>query len=374
MPWISRSCSTLNRGEIRRLLSRTHGCPAPRWPQASVVRWYIPCFEIGLRYLIFLGLFLGAAVLPLIATDDSGLRKVSLRLDWYPQAENGGYFCALAEGYYRKAGLDVQIIPALTKATVEPAVALGKSEFGLSTTDRVLMARSHNLPIVAVLASMEHDPTAIMFHAESPIKDFPDLEGHVIAAPPGVAWLPYLVRRYHFQHVGETPHSFENATFMRSPDYIEEILVTAEPYFMELNKVKVRWLLIMDSGCDPYHTLITSESLIARDPALVRAFVTASREGWRHYLVDPKAADAEIIRENPEMTQGQLDFSRQALIDGHFVDGFAARHEDVGVITEQRFESQYQLLRSIGLLDHDFDFRPAFTTDFLTSFAVPSNH
>ncbi len=301
-----------------------------------------------------------------LASGDPALRKVSLRLDWYPQAENGGYFCALAEGYYRKAGLDVEILTAPTHGTVEPLVAFGKSEFGLSTTDRVLMARSHGVPIVAVLASMEHDPTAIMVHAESPIKDFPDLEGHVIAAPPGVIWLPYLIHRYGLKHVGEIPHTFENATFIHSPDYIEEILVTAEPYFMRLNNVKIRYLLIMNSGCDPYHTLITSESLIDRDPALVQAFVEASREGWRHYLVDPKTADAEIIRENPEMTQGQLDFSRQALIDGHFIDGFTAKGEDVGLMTTQRFESQYRLLRSIGVLDHDFAFDSALTTNFLS--------
>ena len=293
------------------------------------------------------------------------MRKVSLQLDWYPQAENGGYYCALAEGYYRKAGLDVNIIPAVLKSTVEPAVALGKVEFGLSTTDRVLMARNHGVPIVAVLASMEHDPTAIMVHAESPIKDFPDLEGHVIAAPPGVIWLPYLIHRYQFKHVGEIPHTFENATFIRSPAYIEEILVTAEPYFMALNNIKIRYLLIMNSGCDPYHTLITSDAVLARDPAMVRAFVEASREGWRHYLTDAKATDAAIIQANPEMTQGQLDFSRKALIDGHFVDGFAEKGEDVGLMTEQRFESQYKLLRSIGVLDHDIDFRAAFTTQFL---------
>jgi NitT/TauT family transport system substrate-binding protein len=300
------------------------------------------------------------------ATADPALRKVSLTLDWYPQAENGGYFCALAEGYYRQAGLDVDILTAPSKGTVEPLVAFGKSEFGLSTTDRVLMARNHGVPIVAVMASMQHDPTAIMVHAESPIKDFPDLEGHVIAAPPGVIWLPYLVHRYGLKHVGEIPHTFENATFIHSPDYIEEILVTAEPYFMALHDVKIRYLLIMNSGCDPYHTLITSESVIARDPALVRAFVAASREGWRRYLVNPKAADAAIIRANPEMTQGQLDFSRLALIDGHFVDGFAAKGEDVGLMTVPRFESQYKLLRSIGVLDHDFAFDTALTTEFLT--------
>ncbi len=293
------------------------------------------------------------------------LRKVTLRLDWYPQAENGGFFCARAEGLYRAAGLDVDIVPAVTTTTVEPVVALGKAEFGLSTTDRLLMARGHGLPVVAVMASMEHDPTAIMMHAESPVKDFPDLDGHAIAAPPGVVWLPYIIHRYNLKHVGEIRHTFENSTFVHDPNYIEEILVTAEPYFMQQNHVAIRYLPIMDSGCDSYRLLISSEKLIADDPALVRAFVEASCEGWRRFLTNGSSTFAEVKRANSETTQGQFDFSRQAMIDGHFVEGFATKGEAIGQLTEARFDAQYALMRSIHVLDHDFDFHPAFTTAFL---------
>jgi NitT/TauT family transport system substrate-binding protein len=315
--------------------------------------------------LLFANLAFAAIFSPAFA--DAPLRHVTLRLDWYPQAENGGYFCALAEGYYRRAGLDVEILPASSNSTVEPAVALGKAEFGLSNTDRVLLARSHGLPLVAILASMEHDATAVMLHAESPVKAFPDLEGQTVAVPPGASWFPFLVHKYHFTKIREIPLTFENETFVHSPNYIEECLVTAEPYFMGLHGVKIRTLLIMDAGCDPYRVLMTSDAEIAKEPALVGAFVAASREGWRHYLTDPAAADAEIKKRNQEMTQGQLDFSRQAMIADHFVDGFADRHEEVGLLTEQRFHDQYQLLRSIGILDHDFDFHPAFATQFLTT-------
>jgi NitT/TauT family transport system substrate-binding protein len=302
---------------------------------------------------------------------DPAPRKVTLQLSWYPEAENAGYICAWAEGYYQKAGLDVTILPVASHTAVEPSVAIGKIEFGLSNTDRVLTARSHGAPLVAILASMEHDPTAALMHAESPVKTFADLEGHTVAVPPGASWFPFLVHKYHFTRAREIPHTFEQATFIHSPDYIEECLITEEPYFMALHHVPIRTLLIKDAGCDPYTLLVTSDSLIARDPALVRTFVEASRAGWRRYLVDSTATDAEIRRRNPEMTQGQLDFSRKALIDGHFIDGVAADGEDVGQISNQRFHSQYDLLRSIAILDHDFDYRTAFTTQFLGP--VPQN-
>ncbi|SRR5258708_18633297 len=42
---------------------------------------------------------------------DPALKKVTLLLDWYPEAENAGYFYALTHGLYAQAGLDVQISP-----------------------------------------------------------------------------------------------------------------------------------------------------------------------------------------------------------------------------------------------------------------------
>src|SRR5258708_8847147 len=40
-----------------------------------------------------------------------GLRRVVLQTDWFPQAEHGGFYQALAKGFYREAGLTVEIRP-----------------------------------------------------------------------------------------------------------------------------------------------------------------------------------------------------------------------------------------------------------------------
>ena len=81
------------------------------------------------------------------------LKKVTLLLDWYPEAENAGYFYALTHGLYTHAGLDVQISPVGPNASVEPQVALGKYDFGLGSSDQVLIARSRGIPLVMVMGS-----------------------------------------------------------------------------------------------------------------------------------------------------------------------------------------------------------------------------
>jgi ABC-type nitrate/sulfonate/bicarbonate transport system substrate-binding protein len=86
---------------------------------------------------------------------DPALKKVSLLLDWYPEAENAGYFYALTHGLYAKAGLDVEISPKGPNASVGPQVALGKYDFGLDSSDEVLIARARGIPLVMLMGARE---------------------------------------------------------------------------------------------------------------------------------------------------------------------------------------------------------------------------
>ena len=67
---------------------------------------------------------------------------VRLFLNWYPEAEHGGYYAALVHGFYRDAGLDVEIVKGGPSAPVVPQVDGGQMEFGISTADGLLLARA----------------------------------------------------------------------------------------------------------------------------------------------------------------------------------------------------------------------------------------
>ncbi len=124
---------------------------------------------------------------------NSGLTPVKLQLDWYPQPEHGGFFTAALQGYYKAEGLDVTLVPVSPYNSVAQLVAGGKADFGLGSSDQILEWDSNGLPLIAVAATMQHDPQAIMVHENSPVHDFKDLEGHTVAALPGATWLKYVV-------------------------------------------------------------------------------------------------------------------------------------------------------------------------------------
>ena len=292
------------------------------------------------------------------------LKKIHFQLDWYPDAERGGYICAAVNGYYRAAGLDVDILPASPGVGTFTVLLSGRADLCMAPGDQMLISRAQGLPLVAVMATMEHDPQAVMVHADSPVKTFADLSGRALAVSPGVSWFRYIAQKYHLTYIRELPVNFGVASFLVDPNYIQQVFVTSEPYVCEQQHVKVRTLLIKDSGCDPYRVVATTDQFLARDPAAVQAFVTASIHGWKTYLADPAATDAEIRRENPEMTQGLLDFSRSTLIAGNFVTGDPAKGEAVGRLDPARFTAQYKILRGLGIIPADYNYSTAFTTKF----------
>ena len=290
------------------------------------------------------------------------LKKVTLLLDWYPEAENAGYFFALTHGLYARAGLDVQISAVGPNASVEPQVALRKYDFGLGSSDQVLIARSRGIPLVMVMGSLQHDPVGVMVHADSPVHTFADLDGRMIAVQPGVPWLLFVVKKYHLRNLKTTPLNFDYASFLHDPNYIQQSFMTSEPPIMEHSGVKVRTLWVKDTGCDAYMALQSSDRYVAANPDVVRAFVAASIAGWRGYLTDPAMADAEILRRNPAMSAVQLNLSRKAMLDYHLVD---EPGKAVGQIDPDRMKNQYGILRDLNIITTDYDYKKSYTTEFI---------
>ena len=314
--------------------------------------------------LLALMLAAGPGLAPAQVTGAAPLKKIRFMLDWYPQAETGGYYYALVHDYYKDAGLDVTILPASAGVSQTTEIASGVGDISMAPGDQILIDRAKGLPLVCIMTTMQHDPKAVMVHDESPVRDFPDLQGHAIAVAPGTSWFLYITKKYHLTQIKELRLNFGVANFLHDPNYIQESFVTSEPFFCGQYGVKVRSLLVKDTGCDPYRVAFTSDKMVASDPAAVQAFVTASIKGWKQYLVDPASTDEEIKRCNPQMTQAQLDYSRQKLIEYHFIDGDPTKGEAVGRIDPARFANQYKILRDLGVISADFDYTKSFTTQF----------
>ena len=293
--------------------------------------------------------------------------KVILLLDWLPAAEQGGYFCALANGYYQQAGLDVTIRPASPNAIPSGALLLsGQAQFAMGTSDGAIINRARGLPVVAVMATMEHDPKAVMVHADSNIHDFPGLEGHKLAVIPGNPWFQYICRKYQLRHIQEVPVTMNVTNFLLDPTYSQECFVTSEPYYAETKGVKARTLLVKDTGYDTLRVLLTTDSYVAAHRDTVQAVVSASIAGWRHYSTEaPDGPTDRLIKSlNHEMAQDLITYAKKTMLEGKFLAGDPAQGEDIGRLSVERFAANYKILHDLGIIE-DTDYTKAVDLEFL---------
>jgi NitT/TauT family transport system substrate-binding protein len=298
--------------------------------------------------------------------DNSGLTHVFLQTDWYPQPEHGGFYDAQVKGFYKAEGLDVTLIPGGPFANSAAQLANGKIQFAMDSSDHVLEAIANaDQPIIAIGATMQHDPQGVMVHAESPIHTFADLEGHAVSVRPGAVWWQFIVHQFHLTRVREVPLTYSIANFVRDPGYIQQCFLTSEPYFANGAGTPARVLLISDAGYNPYRVFITSTGYMAAHPDVVAKFTRASVRGWRDYMQDPTAANAVIQKLNPAMNRDWARFSYEQLKKGNFITGEDPTGAQTGQFDPARWQTMYQQLLDLHVLNHPIDLSKAYTTQFL---------
>ena len=288
------------------------------------------------------------------APDGKAARQaVTLMLNWFPEAEHGGYYAALTHGYYEEEGLDVTIQPGGPKAPVLQNVADGIVTFGVDNADKLVLARAQQADIVALLAPIQTSPRCIMVRQDSPVKTFEDLARQpewTLAMNTGQPFALYLQKRLDLGNVQIVPYSGNVAPFLLEDHYGQQAYTFSEPFIAEEKGVETRTLLVADIGFNPYTSLlIAGRKVLDEQPEIVAKMVRASRRGWQTYLDSPEETNVTIHQENPEMGQSVLEFGVKALEPLCLPSSLPP--EKLGQMTEARWTELVSQMVEIGSIE-----------------------
>ena len=115
----------------------------------------------------------------------------------------------------------------------------------MGSSDKVLESNAGGHPLVAVAATMQHDPQGIMVRKDSAIHSFSDLNGHSVAIKVGEStWFEFIVKRFQLNNVHVVPAMMNVANFVADPQYIQQAFATSEPFFAQQAGVETRVLLV----------------------------------------------------------------------------------------------------------------------------------
>jgi NitT/TauT family transport system substrate-binding protein len=297
--------------------------------------------------------------------------RLSFATDWLAQAEHGGFYQAVAEGIYLKHGLEVTITTGGPQVNGLQLLAAGRLDVVMGDALQVLSAVEQNVPVTAIAATFQKNPTAIIAHPG--VTRIEELKGRpvAIAAAGNTTFWPWLRQRYGFTDDQKRPYAFSVQPFLVDPALSQQGFATSEPFSIERGGIRPVVFLLADLGYPPYSEtlVVTRDTLSRRGDALAR-FVRASAEGWKSYLANPAPGNALIKRDNPQMSDALLEFSHRKMKEHAIVSGGEAATRGLLTMTEARWTQTIDFLRSAGLAKPGTDYAQAYTLSIVRDVKV----
>jgi len=310
-------------------------------------------------------------VAPMTPASAQALDKVSFGTNWVAEAEHGGFYQALADGTYKKYGLDVTIVPGGPNANNRILLPVGKIDFYMSAnTLQAFDAVEQNVPTIEVASMFQKDPQVLIAHPDQNIKKLIDLKRLTLfISKEGVAtYFQWLKADFGFKEEQVKPYTFNPQPFLADKKSAMQGYVTSEPFAIEKQgNFKPKIFLLANEGFSSYSTLIeTRRELVEKKPDLVQRFVDASIIGWYNYIYgDNKAANAIIKRENPEMSDDLLAYSVAKMKEYGIVDSGDSLSLGVGAMTDARMQDFFDKMVRAGVVKAGLDYRKSYTLKFV---------
>lgn len=293
------------------------------------------------------------------SSSDTGLTKVTFALDWTPNTNHTGVYVAAARGYYKDAGLDVEIVQAPDDGA-DALVATGQAQFGVSFQDTMATYVSSDspLPVSAVAAIIQHNTSGIISRAEKGITHPAAMMDHTYATwempiEQGVIQCCVEADGGDFSRVQMVPSTVTDEVTALQTDQVDTIWIywAWAGVKCDLAGLDTNYFAFADiDDVFDFYTpvIIANNDLIDSDPDTVQAFVDATRKGYEDCIADPDAAADDLLKAAPELDEELVRASQEYLADQYQADA-----SQWGVIDQDRWDAFFTWVSDQG-------FAPAF--------------
>lgn len=288
-----------------------------------------------------------------------GLERVSVQLPWKHQFEFAAFYAAEAKGYYRDAGLAVDILEGDPGVDTVSTVLSGKADFGIGTSSLVI-DRHQGKPVVALAALMQHSPVGLLARRAHGINSVSDLADRPVAVDVHSSneIEAYLkASGMPANRLKLVPQTDWTLTSVDSGEHAAKaVYLSNEPFLIRGREHEYLLLTPRSAGIDLFgNMLFTTESMLGKRPELVRAFREATLKGLV-YALDHSDEIAQLIIERYN-TQGKslehLRFEAEQIRELTRPDIVEAGYMNPG-----RWRHVVAVYASQKLMPGDFDVEP----------------
>ncbi|MET3893277.1 NitT/TauT family transport system substrate-binding protein [Bosea sp. OAE506] len=320
-----------------------------------------------------LGLIGGSALVavPGARVSAQTLDKVSYQTNWRAQAEHGGFYLAAANGIYKKYGIDAEIRPGGPQQNPSQLLLGGRVDMIMSNSFEAIRYAQENIPFLCIASIFQKDPQVIISHPGVGNDSLAALKGKpiLVGAAGRTSYWPFLKAKFGYTDEQIRPYTFNMAPFLADKTISQQGFLSSEPFAIQKQGgVTPVVHLIADAGFENYNTTINiSQKMVAEKKDLVQRFVTASLEGWAAYMKgqDVAAANAQILKDNPDMDQEKIDYAVKVMNANGIVLSGDATTLGIGAMTDARWGSFYKTMTEAGVFPAGIDLKKAYSLEFI---------
>jgi len=290
------------------------------------------------------------------------LSGVNLQLRWYHQFQFAGYYAAKELGYYKEAGLDVNIIEGGIYTDVMKEVISGTSDYGVQTPS-IVVDKARGYPVVVLAAVFQHSPVALIVKSSSGIKMPSDLKGKTIMLGDKNVEIRAMLSRSgiidSLNIIGFTGdyRDILDKKIDGSAGYITDI-----SYVEGQDSSLFSYIRPKDHGIDFYgDCLFTSKKEISQNPERVKAFREASMRGWKFAMDNPDIV-IDIISEkyNTKADKAKLLYEYRHLNKLMF-----SELVEIGHMNPARWGHIVETFQELKVIPEEFELRGFLYTDYI---------
>lgn len=216
-----------------------------------------------------------------------GTEKVTLHLKWFHQFQFAGYYAAFEKGYYKEAGLDVEILESTIGIKgIHEKVIQSTGQYGIGSNE-LIKERYAGKPIVVLAVIFQHSPSVLFFKKSSNIQSIHDLVGkRVMLTPHMDEIVAYLKKeRIDLSDLQILEHRFNPNDLIQGKVDAYSGYSTTQAY--DFKKAGFPYVAYSPrvAGIDFYgDNFFTSEEEVRKHPERVKAFREASLRGWQYAM------------------------------------------------------------------------------------------
>ena len=300
--------------------------------------------------LLFLGIFLN------INLYSKDLIKVTIQLSWFDQFQFAGYYMAKEQGFYKDAGLDVQILPFSLGMNIPKMVNDGDVDFAIGR-ENLILEKAKYPKIIALAAIFQATPLVLLTTKDSGIDSFNKFENKKLMRTKDdgseVSIKAMLASsKIDVKSIAQVEHSHNIYDLIDKKVDIISAYTSKAPYILQKEQIKYNIFYPKDYGFDMYSDfLITNIDKYNNDYNIVEKFKKASLKGWEYaYNNIEKSVDIIFEKYNTQnLSKEELIFEANELKKLSYLN-----ISRLGDMKQEKVQRIYDLYNVMGYINSEF--------------------